>query len=214
MSYKTVRYKKLVFRALSACLGSTFISALGVTGVFAQTASAQSSGTQQAKPTLSGLLDSVPTRSTVAQPFTEAPNSIKPTIQDDNTQPVHLLLRLSERRVHVYRGSTEEASYPVAIGRPGWETPTGNFSVFSEVVDPGWTHPLTGEVMPPGPDNPLGERWIAFWTDGTNVIGFHGTPTRDSVGKAASHGCVRMYNEDVKKLYDMVSIGTPVVVEP
>lgn len=67
--------------------------------------------------------------------------------------------------------------------------------------------------MPPGPDNPLGERWIAFWTDGTNVIGFHGTPNRDSVGRAASHGCVRMYNEDVRELYDIVSTGTPVTVE-
>ncbi len=214
MSYKTISYQKLISRSLTACLGSAFISALGSTGVFAQMTPAQSSVTQSVKPTLSDLIDSAPVRPTVAQPATEVPSSNEPIQDADNTQPVHILLRLSERRVHVYRGSTEEASYPVAIGRPGWETPTGNFSVFSEVVNPGWTHPLTGEVMPPGPDNPLGDRWIAFWTDGTNVIGFHGTPTRDSVGKAASHGCVRMYNEDVKKLYDMVAIGTPVVVEP
>ena len=214
MSYKTIRYKKLVSRALTACLGSVFISTLGSTGAFAQTTPAQSSVAQQVKPTLSDLLNSVSVRPTVAQPATEVLGSNGPFQAANDTQPVHLLLRLSERRVYVYRGSTEEASYPVAIGRPGWETPTGNFSVFSEVVDPGWTHPLTGEVMPPGPDNPLGDRWIAFWTDGTNVIGFHGTPTRDSVGKAASHGCVRMYNEDVKKLYDIVAIGTPVMVQP
>ena len=213
MSYKTTGYKKLVSRSLPACLGSLFISALGSTSVLAQATSAQSSGTQQAKPTLSDLINTVPVRPTVAQPATGVVDS-EPAVQDDNTQPVRLLLRLSERRVYVYRGNIEEASYPVAIGRSGWETPTGSFSIFSQLVDPGWTHPLTGEVMPPGPDNPLGDRWIGFWTDGTNAIGFHGTPTRDSVGRAASHGCVRMYNEDVSKLYDIVAIGTPVVVEP
>lgn len=130
------------------------------------------------------------------------------------TSTVRLQLDLSDRKVYVYRGDTLEVSYPVAIGRPGWETPTGEFEIFSQVVDPGWTNPLTDEVMAPGPDNPLGDRWIAFWTDGVNSIGFHGTPNRDSVGQAASHGCIRMYNEDVRALYDMVALGTPVVVQP
>ncbi|EDX86082.1 ErfK/YbiS/YcfS/YnhG superfamily [Synechococcus sp. PCC 7335] len=105
-------------------------------------------------------------------------------------------------------------SYPVAIGRAGWETPTGKFEVFHQVTDPGWTNPITSEVVPPGPYNPLGDRWIAFWTDGTNSIGFHGTPNRESVGTAASHGCVRMYNEDVRQLYEMVEVGTVVTVVP
>ena len=75
------------------------------------------------------------------------------------------------------------------------------------------TNPFTDEVMPPGPENPLGDRWIGFWSDGNNVIGFHGTPNRESVGRAASHGCVRMYNEDIRQLFDMVDLGTPVIVE-
>jgi lipoprotein-anchoring transpeptidase ErfK/SrfK len=125
-----------------------------------------------------------------------------------------LVLRLSARRVYVYRGDELQVSYPVAIGRPGWETPIGSFEVFQMVENPGWTNPFTREVVPPGPRNPLGERWIAFWTDDTNYIGFHGTPNRDSVGRAASHGCIRMYNEDVRALYEMVEVGTPVVVEP
>ena len=128
--------------------------------------------------------------------------------------PVRLVIRLSDRRVYVYRGDAIEKSYPVAIGRAGWETPTGEFQVFSMLENPGWTNPFTDEVFPPGPENPLGERWIAFWTDGTNQIGFHGTPSRDSVGEAASHGCIRMYNEDVSELYQLVSIGTMVTVEP
>lgn len=127
---------------------------------------------------------------------------------------VSLVLDLSERTVYVYEDDELLASYPVAIGRPGWETPTGEYHVMSMLEDPGWTHPLTGEVVPPGPKNPLGERWIAFWTDGHNYIGFHGTPNRQSIGRAASHGCIRMFNEDVRELYEMVQVGTTVVVKP
>jgi L,D-transpeptidase ErfK/SrfK len=125
-----------------------------------------------------------------------------------------LVLRLSERMVYVYQGNSLKVRYPVAVGREGWETPTGQFKVTSMVKNPGWTNPFTGEVMTPGSDSPLGERWIQFWTDGENAIGFHGTPSRESVGRAASHGCVRMYNEDVRELYALVLVGTPVTVEP
>ena len=107
-----------------------------------------------------------------------------------------------------------EASYPVAIGRAGWETPTGEFEVFSQIVNPTWMNPITEEIVAPGPKNPLGDRWIAFWTDGVNSIGFHGTPDRESVGQAISHGCIRMYNEDVRELYEIVALGTTVTVEP
>lgn len=128
-------------------------------------------------------------------------------------ESVRLVLRLSQRRVYVYQGETLKASYPVAVGRPGWETPTGSYEVIGMLQDPGWTNPFTGEVLPPGPDNPLGDRWIAFWTDGRNYIGFHGTPNPESVGRAASHGCVRMFNEDIRELYEIVGMGTRVVVE-
>ena len=128
--------------------------------------------------------------------------------------PVRLVIRLSDRRVYVYRGNDMETSFPVAVGRPGWETPTGEFQVFNKLENPGWTNPFTDEVVPPGPHNPLGERWIAFWTDGTNQIGFHGTPNTESVGSAASHGCIRLYNEHIHELYQLVDIGTSVTVEP
>jgi L,D-transpeptidase ErfK/SrfK len=127
--------------------------------------------------------------------------------------PIRLVLKLSERRVYVYEGETLKSSYPVAIGRPGWETPTGSYEVIGMLQDPGWTNPFTGEVVAPGPYNPLGDRWIAFWTDGRNYIGFHGTPNPESVGQAASHGCVRMFNHDIRELYEIVSMGTTVVVE-
>ncbi len=129
-------------------------------------------------------------------------------------QIVRLVVKLGDRRVYVYRGSNIEASYPIAIGRPGWETPTGNFRVFEMQRNPGWTHPLTNEVVAPGSQNPLGSRWIAFWSDGFNAAGFHGTPDQASVGQAISHGCLRMRDEDVRALYEWVKLGTSVSVEP
>ncbi|OCR02828.1 hypothetical protein BCD67_15615 [Oscillatoriales cyanobacterium USR001] len=129
-------------------------------------------------------------------------------------QDVRLVLRLRERRVYIYRKNQLQNSFPVAVGKAGWETPTGNFKVMQMIENPSWEHPWTGEVMPPGPDNPLGSRWIGFWTDGKNVIGFHGTPNPESIGRPASHGCVRMHDRDVQALFEKVEIGTPVIVEP
>ncbi|MEB3118669.1 MAG: L,D-transpeptidase, partial [Limnothrix sp.] len=62
--------------------------------------------------------------------------------------------------------------------------------------------------------NPLGVRWIGFWTNGDNSIGFHGTPNPELIGQAVSHGCVRMRNEDIVDLFDRVTEGMPVRVEP
>jgi L,D-transpeptidase ErfK/SrfK len=126
----------------------------------------------------------------------------------------HLVIRLSDRRVYVYDRNQVKTSFPVAIGRAGWETPTGSYHVLQMLRNPAWQHPFTGEIMPPGVDNPLGSRWIGFWTDGTNFIGFHGTPNAESVGTPASHGCIRMYDRDVTKLFEMVKIGTRVDVVP
>ena len=150
------------------------------------------------------------------RPFLSPPDlpQVQPIFPELLAPNVRLVIDLSERTVYVYQDNKLMSSYPVAIGRPGWETPIGEYHVMSMLQNPGWTHPLTGEVVPPGPDNPLGERWIAFWTDGDNYIGFHGTPNRESIGNAASHGCVRMFNEDVRELYEMVQPGTTVVVEP
>jgi L,D-transpeptidase ErfK/SrfK len=132
----------------------------------------------------------------------------------DAFAPLKLLLKLSERRVYIYQSNQVKTSFPVAIGRSGWETPTGKYEVIQMQHDPTWQHPFTGEVVPPGEGNPLGARWIGFWTDGTNYIGFHGTPNAETVGQRASHGCVRMYNQDVIQLFEMVKLGTVVEVVP
>ena len=130
------------------------------------------------------------------------------------THDTHLIIKLRDRRVYVYRTNKVQASYPIAIGKAGWETPTGNFKVLQMQRDPAWEHPFTGKIIPPGRDNPLGAGWIGFWTDGTNQIGFHGTPNETLVGQAVSHGCVRMRNKDILALFKQVDLGTPVTVQP
>ncbi len=127
---------------------------------------------------------------------------------------VKVIIRLSQRKVYVYQQDQEVASFPIAVGKKGWETPKGNFSVISMVESPSWQNPWTGKVIPSGEGNPLGDRWIGFWTDGTNSIGFHGTPGEHLIGQAVSHGCVRMKNKDVRSLFDLVTVGTTVLVQP
>lgn len=140
----------------------------------------------------------------------------KPAISSTSQPPiaavVNLVIKLNEKKVYVYKGDKVIAKYPVAIGKKGWETPVGEWQVMEKIVNPGWTSFKTGEVFPPSKENPLGARWIGFWTDGQDVIGFHGTPDIKSVGTAVSHGCVRMYNRDVRALYRLVKVGTTVKV--
>jgi len=128
--------------------------------------------------------------------------------------PVWLEIKLSKRRVTVYRGNAVVKTYPIAVGKPGWETPVGTYSVRQMFRNPTWVHPLKQGIEIPGgdPENPLGKFWIGFWTDGKNWIGFHGTPNPGSVGQAASHGCVRMFNQDIEELFKKVSLGTEVKV--
>lgn len=127
-------------------------------------------------------------------------------------QQTKVVVDLSDRRVYVYRFGQVIASYPTGIGKKGWETPTGTFQVTQKQLYPAWRHPITGKVFPAGADSPLGDRWIGFWSDGRNQIGFHGTPDDELVGSAVSHGCLRMRNPDVRLLYEQVSLGTPVEV--
>jgi lipoprotein-anchoring transpeptidase ErfK/SrfK len=142
----------------------------------------------------------------------KAPASAVSTNSPPVMETVSLVLNLKEKHVYVYKGDKVLTKYPVAIGKKGWETPVGEWQVMEKVVNPGWTSFKNGSVLKPGKDNPLGERWIGFWTDGQDVIGFHGTPNVKSIGTAASHGCVRMLNRDVKALFPLVKVGTTVKV--
>ncbi|MEB3238905.1 MAG: L,D-transpeptidase [Cyanobacteriota bacterium] len=141
-----------------------------------------------------------------------------------------MILDRRRKVLRVLESGREVRRYPVAVGMPGWETPVGQFSVIEKRANPTWEHPANGQLLPPGPENPLGSRWIGFYRDcrgrrgfngqehlvvkGCVTAGFHGTPNRASVGRAVSHGCVRLFDEHARELFDLVSLGTPVTVLP
>jgi lipoprotein-anchoring transpeptidase ErfK/SrfK len=130
-----------------------------------------------------------------------------------------LVVDQTARRLHLYQGGAVVRSWPVAVGSGGSPTPTGIFTVGAKRYEPTWTNPAPdrwGSDMParigPGPDNPLGARAINWNRGGRDtLIRFHGTPNEDSIGQAASRGCVRMFNADVIELYDLIPSGTTIV---
>jgi lipoprotein-anchoring transpeptidase ErfK/SrfK len=152
------------------------------------------------------------------------------TPKEPASPPLQLILDRRKRLLKVMEGNRERRRFRVGVGMPGWETPVGSFSVIEKTAYPIWEHPAKGVRIPPGPTNPLGSRWIGFHRDckgrrgfngqehlevkGCVTSGFHGTPNRDSVGGAVSHGCVRLFDEDVKELFELVQLGTPVTVLP
>lgn len=125
-----------------------------------------------------------------------------------------VIVDLSDRQVSLYENGQHRVSFPIAIGRAGWETPVGEYEVLSKEVNPVWQNPLTEEVVAAGPENPLGSRWIGFWSDGKNQLGFHGTNQSELIGQAVSHGCIRMHNDDIERLYERVAVGTTVKIQP
>jgi lipoprotein-anchoring transpeptidase ErfK/SrfK len=127
---------------------------------------------------------------------------------------IHLVVKLRAKTVYVYRGREIIATYPIAVGKSGWETPKGVYRVFEQEINPVFKSFKTGRLIQPGPENPLGPRWIGIWTDGKTRLGFHGTNQPELIGKAVSHGCIRMHNKDVIALFDKVKVGTLVKVEP
>ena len=146
---------------------------------------------------------------------TVAPSTVPFSIDQGLGYVSHIEVDLSDRRLTLYQNATPLQEYPIAVGREGWATPTGNFQVMQMYENPDWMNPLTGGVIPGGdPSNPLGQYWIGFWTDGNNWIGLHGTPDTSSIGQAISHGCVRLHNHHIQEIFNLVQVGTQVVVIP
>jgi L,D-transpeptidase ErfK/SrfK len=125
--------------------------------------------------------------------------------------PGEVVVNLPERTAYIYGSSGfAEYAYPIAIGRVGWETPTGNYTIRVKTRNPTWYPPQWADVdepVPPGPHNPLGDRWMGLSAPG---YGMHATNRPSSVGFAASHGCMRMYPEQARDLFERVRQGTPV----
>jgi lipoprotein-anchoring transpeptidase ErfK/SrfK len=126
----------------------------------------------------------------------------------DNAQAVELVAKISERKVYVYSDRGELVKkFDIAVARPGKVTPMGTFYVSEKLEWPDWYRPQGG-VIPGGPGNPLGERWIGY----NGEYGFHGTNDQSSVGKEASSGCFRMKTQDILSLYNLVKVGDKVTV--
>lgn len=126
-----------------------------------------------------------------------------------------LLVRIGENKLYLYEDGEITQSWPVATGLPEYPTPSGIYEITLKRYMPTWVNPSPDtwgkdlpKMIPPGPGNPLGLRALN-WS--APAIRFHGTSATYSLGYNASHGCVRMSNEDVIELYDMVEVGTPIV---
>ncbi len=122
----------------------------------------------------------------------------------------HIVVNKTKFTLTLYDKKSAVKTYRVAIGKPGHSTPEGRFYITNKAVNPSYG----GRNAPPAaggaPDNPLGVRWMGLSWGTQNLYGIHGTNDPDSIGTAASFGCVRLSNQDVSELYVMVPSGTPV----
>ncbi|MEI6225476.1 MAG: L,D-transpeptidase family protein [Deltaproteobacteria bacterium] len=130
--------------------------------------------------------------------------------------PGRVVVNLSEMRLfHFPQKPGPAMTFPVGIGTEGWATPVGTFKVIQKQVNPPWYPPASirreepdlPAMVPPGPDNPLGTHALRL-SKGSILI--HGTDTPFGVGRRASHGCLRLYPEDIPVLFERVPVGTEV----
>jgi lipoprotein-anchoring transpeptidase ErfK/SrfK len=129
--------------------------------------------------------------------------------------PSYLTLDRSTFTLRLWEHLKLAKTYTVAVGMEGLETPEGLYAIQEKEENPSWHVPdsawagdLAGQVIPPGPDDPIKARWMAIFEG----AGIHGTEETESLGSAASHGCVRMSIPDVEELYDRVEVGTPIYI--
>jgi len=104
--------------------------------------------------------------------------------------------------------------FPVATGQSVYPTPLGNFQIVVMWRNPWWYPPNSAwakgeQPVPPGPNNPLGTRWMGLSAPG---VGIHGTNNDASIGYSVSHGCIRMHVHEAEWLFNHVVIGTPVFI--
>ncbi len=131
-----------------------------------------------------------------------------------------ITINLAEFRLYYLwqeNGRRKVLVYPIGIGSEGWGTPEGNFTITGKMERPVWVVPASireekpylPSAIPPGPENPLGEYWLQLSVSG---YGIHGTNKPLGVGRRVSHGCIRMYPDDIRDLYPRVQAGTPVSI--
>jgi lipoprotein-anchoring transpeptidase ErfK/SrfK len=137
------------------------------------------------------------------------------TLQTPNNELMWVEISLGDRVLRLRQGDRSILKeMTVAVGKTSTPTPTGNFEVMEMVENPIWQNPWEPSVIykEGDPANPLGIRWIGFKKSGEEDYGIHGTANQDSLGKAVTHGCIRLSNEDISSLYDQLEEGTPIVI--
>ncbi len=125
-----------------------------------------------------------------------------------------IVIRRGSNRLLLYRFERLRRSFRVATGQTVYPTPLGRFTVVVKWRNPWWYPPNSRwaqgqKPIPPGPNNPLGTRWMGLSAPG---VGIHGTPNPASIGYSVSHGCIRMYISDAEWLFNVVDIGTTVFI--
>ena len=142
--------------------------------------------------------------------------SVAPTVTDDSLGRT-IVVRIDQNRLYLYDGFNVLRSFTVATAKPGFTTPDGDWKIYDKRVDPTWYNPAVDgwgadlpAVIPGGPGNPMGPRAIYITAPG--LIRIHGTTDDASIGRYASHGCIRMHNEEVIQLYDMIDVGDHVLI--
>ncbi len=132
-----------------------------------------------------------------------------------------IVINLPAMRLFHFQGKGYVATYPVGIGRTGWRTPLGQTRIVQKKSNPSWVVPVSirrehadkgdplPKVVPPGPDNPLGKHALRL---GFPSYLIHGTNKPYGVGLRISHGCIRLYPENIAKLFPEVEVGTPVTI--
>ncbi len=127
------------------------------------------------------------------------------------------VLNIPEMRLYYYMSSTEVMTFPLGIGMEGWDTPAGKYRIGEKRKNPFWYVPKSiqeemeqpRKVIPPGPGNPLGSHWMRL---SETSYGIHGTNNPWAVGRKVTHGCLRLYPEDIVYLFPKVSSKTPVEI--
>jgi lipoprotein-anchoring transpeptidase ErfK/SrfK len=146
-------------------------------------------------------------------PVVLQPKILKPKVTRGSFGPV-IVIRRAANRLFLYRGMRFWREFPVATGQTRYPTPLGRFRIVTKWRNPWWYPPASPwakgqKPIPPGPDNPLGTRWMGLSAPG---VGIHGTPSPGSIGYSVSHGCIRMLIPDAEWLFNRVRIGTAVFI--
>jgi len=125
--------------------------------------------------------------------------------EESANESKRILVSIPDRKLALVEGERVVKVYDVAVGKPTTPSPEGDFTIENRITNPTWYGPK--KVVGPGAGNPLGTRWLGLSAKG---YGIHGTNVPKSIGKAASHGCIRMRNADVEELFELVPTGATV----